>query len=141
MKESKRLYRQQSDGVLGGVCAGLARYTSVDAGLIRAVFVILTLVNGLGILLYMLLWAIIPDRSRSELGGETAIEANIEDMVGRIVLLAKSVRGNSLAGVLLVACGVVFLLNTLTGIGLAILVPLALIGIGIYLVVSARPHG
>lgn len=57
----KRLYRDQFDKKLGGVCGGLAQYCQFDASLIRLMFIILTLLTGGFLLLvYLLLWAILP---------------------------------------------------------------------------------
>ena len=55
-----RLYRSRVDRVVAGVCGGLARYTGIHPTIIRLFFVILALGQGVGILLYMLLWAILP---------------------------------------------------------------------------------
>jgi phage shock protein PspC (stress-responsive transcriptional regulator) len=44
----------------GGVCGGLADYSGVDAVLWRVGFVALTLLGGSGVLLYVLLWVLLP---------------------------------------------------------------------------------
>jgi phage shock protein PspC (stress-responsive transcriptional regulator) len=44
----------------GGVCGGLADYSGVDAVLWRVGFVALTLLGGSGVLLYLLLWVLLP---------------------------------------------------------------------------------
>jgi len=46
MEETKRLYRIPSEGMIGGVCAGLGEYLSADPTLIRLIFVILALAAG-----------------------------------------------------------------------------------------------
>lgn len=61
MSESvKRLYRSRSDRWLFGVCGGFGEYFDLDPILIRVLFVIFTLIFGSGILLYLLMWLIIP---------------------------------------------------------------------------------
>ncbi|MCD6303245.1 MAG: PspC domain-containing protein [Anaerolineae bacterium] len=55
-----RLYRSSDDKILGGVCGGLARYLGVSASLIRILFVLLALANGLGVLTYFALWVLMP---------------------------------------------------------------------------------
>jgi len=55
-----KLYRSRSDLVLSGVCGGLAQYLQIDAALVRIFFVLLALSNGLGVLVYMLLWIVLP---------------------------------------------------------------------------------
>jgi signal transduction histidine kinase len=46
--------------VVAGVCAGLAKQTGIDLTLIRIVFVALTFAGGLGLLLYVVMWALVP---------------------------------------------------------------------------------
>ena len=56
----KKLTRVEEGRMIAGVCAGLARYLGVDATVIRIVFVLLTLFAAGGILLYLILWLIMP---------------------------------------------------------------------------------
>ena len=58
-----RLYRDSSDKMLGGVCAGLANYMNVDPAIVRLLFAIITFGGfGLGVFLYILAWIILPVR-------------------------------------------------------------------------------
>ena len=43
-----------------GVCAGLANYLGVDATVVRLIFVLLALFAAGGVLLYLILWLIMP---------------------------------------------------------------------------------
>ncbi|HEV8249759.1 MAG TPA: PspC domain-containing protein [Gaiellaceae bacterium] len=45
------------EGVIAGVCAGIAQALAVDVTLVRLVFALLALAGGAGILLYLALWA------------------------------------------------------------------------------------
>jgi len=56
----RRLYRSRDEKMIGGVCGGLAAYFSVDPTLVRLIWVIVTLVGGAGVLLYIVLWVIMP---------------------------------------------------------------------------------
>ncbi len=58
-----RLYRSRKTRVLGGVCGGFAEYFNLDPVLVRIIFVIISLINGLGILLYIILWIVLPEES------------------------------------------------------------------------------
>jgi phage shock protein C len=58
--ETKRLYRSQAEKILGGVCAGLGKYFSMDPTVVRLIFVVLTVFGASGILLYLILWVFIP---------------------------------------------------------------------------------
>lgn len=55
-----RLYRIRSGKMIAGVCGGLGEYFDVDPALMRLVFVITTLVSGVGLPAYILLWVILP---------------------------------------------------------------------------------
>ncbi|MGY1885787.1 MULTISPECIES: PspC domain-containing protein [unclassified Blastococcus] len=54
------LRRSTTDRMAGGVCGGLAEYTGIDAVLWRVGFVGLTVAGGAGILVYLLLWVLMP---------------------------------------------------------------------------------
>ena len=62
-EEGRRLYRADNDKILGGVCAGLANYLRLDPAIVRIVFALMTLGWGSGVLLYIILWIILPTRS------------------------------------------------------------------------------
>jgi phage shock protein PspC (stress-responsive transcriptional regulator) len=66
-QESKRfkgrLYRDSSDKMIGGVCAGIANYLNVDPAIVRLLFAIITFGGfGMGFFIYILLWIILPSR-------------------------------------------------------------------------------
>jgi phage shock protein C len=54
------LHRSTTKKVFGGVAGGLAERFDVDANIVRVVFVVLALVYGLGIAIYLAMWALIP---------------------------------------------------------------------------------
>ena len=56
----RRLTRDTRHGVLAGVAAGFGRYLDVDPVLARLGFVLLAFVNGLGVLVYLAGWALMP---------------------------------------------------------------------------------
>ena len=69
------LLRSGTDTMLGGVCGGLADYTGIDTVLWRVGFVVLTLFGGSGVLVYALLWVLMPpaaDRRPNALDGLVA---------------------------------------------------------------------
>ena len=59
MEEKKRLTRWKNK-MIGGVCAGLAEYLDLDPTIVRIVWVLMVLFAGFGILLYVILWLIMP---------------------------------------------------------------------------------
>lgn len=63
MAMAKRLVRS-TDKVLGGVCGGIAEYLGLDVTLVRAGYLILSLLSVAfpGILVYIILWVIMPEK-------------------------------------------------------------------------------
>jgi phage shock protein PspC (stress-responsive transcriptional regulator) len=60
---AKRIVRPQTDRKIAGVCAGLARYFSVDVTVVRLLWVVLSIYPGaivLGVIAYAIAWFIIP---------------------------------------------------------------------------------
>ena len=57
----KRLYLSKADRKIAGVCGGLGEFLDVDAVIFRAVFIVLAFVGGFGILLYIVLWLVMPE--------------------------------------------------------------------------------
>lgn len=62
MNTSKRLYRSTQDRMFAGVAGGIAEYLEVDPTLVRLFFVALTLMGGPGIIIYIVLMLIVPER-------------------------------------------------------------------------------
>lgn len=60
--ESKKLYRIPEEGMLSGVCAGLAEYFNVDVTIIRLLWVLTLFVAGTGILAYLVCAIVIPKK-------------------------------------------------------------------------------
>ena len=56
----KRLTRMEEGRMIAGVCAGLGRYLGIDATVVRLIFVLLALFAAGGLLLYLILWLIMP---------------------------------------------------------------------------------
>jgi phage shock protein C len=61
MAEQRRLERQ--NGIIAGVCGGIAARFGVSPFIVRLIFLILLLPGGLpGLVPYLLLWILIPKR-------------------------------------------------------------------------------
>ncbi len=60
---NKSIYRTREDRIIGGVSGGLAQHLKSDTSLIRILFIVLTILNGLGVILYALLWIILPEEN------------------------------------------------------------------------------
>ena len=59
------LRRSNTDKMAGGVCGGLAEHTGIDSLVWRVGFVGLTLAGGAGVLVYLLLWVLMPPGTAS----------------------------------------------------------------------------
>ena len=58
---TKRLYRPREGRVVAGVCAGLAAHFGIDPTLVRLAFALTTVFGGVGVLLYLCAWIVIPE--------------------------------------------------------------------------------
>jgi len=63
ISKPRQLYRSEKNKLLAGVCGGLAEYFNQDPTIVRVIFVLLTLFGGPGIILYLVLWLILPMES------------------------------------------------------------------------------
>lgn len=54
--ESRKLFRDGDNVVIGGVCSGLAAYFDIDMVLVRILFVLSLFFGGLGFWIYIILW-------------------------------------------------------------------------------------
>ena len=70
--DTKRLTRSRTDRWIGGVCGGIGNYFSTDPTVIRVIFILAGLIMGGGLLIYLILWLIIPL--------EAEMDAAIEEM-------------------------------------------------------------
>lgn len=56
----RKLYRSDKGKLILGVCSGLAEFFNIDQVLVRLIFILLSFINGLGIIIYIVLWLILP---------------------------------------------------------------------------------
>lgn len=61
---NRRLLRRRKDRMLGGVCGGLADLLEIDPTIVRVIFVLLGMLGGHGVLLYLILWLIVPSEEQ-----------------------------------------------------------------------------
>lgn len=64
-----QLFRDPSRKTIAGVAAGLGAHLGIQTGWVRAAFVVFAFLDGLGVLLYALLWVMIPSRTPEEAAG------------------------------------------------------------------------
>jgi phage shock protein PspC (stress-responsive transcriptional regulator) len=56
----KRLMRIPSEGMMGGVCSGIAAYVDIDVVWVRMAFVVLTFVTGIWLLVWLSMLVVMP---------------------------------------------------------------------------------
>ena len=57
----KKLYRSRNNRMIGGVCGGLAQYLGIDPTVVRVIMALVTFVGGMSLLVYLLMWLLIPE--------------------------------------------------------------------------------
>lgn len=139
--EFRRLYRSEKDRVIAGVAGGLGEYFNIDPTIIRILFVLLAVFGGSGIIIYIVLWLVMPSASSPSNLTSESIKSNIENMKSTAQTLAQNIRGpknpeNSKFwwAVMIISVGFLFLLNNygiLAPIDLERLWPLILIFFGL----------
>jgi len=62
MEPVKKLFRSRRNRMIAGICGGLAEYFEVDPTLVRVGYVVLSILSVAfpGILVYLILWVLIP---------------------------------------------------------------------------------
>ena len=65
--ETKKLYRSRSDRILFGVCGGLGEFFGIDATVLRIIFALLAIFGGSGILIYLVMFLIVPEEPTTEI--------------------------------------------------------------------------
>jgi phage shock protein PspC (stress-responsive transcriptional regulator) len=80
-----RMYRDTDHRIIGGVCAGMGAYWDIDPLILRVIFVALTIAGGLGVLVYLILYIVLPDAKTTaqkiEMKGEPVNIHNIKESV------------------------------------------------------------
>lgn len=87
-----KLYRSEKDRVVGGVCGGLGEYLNLDPVFVRIAFVLVTLAGGMGLLIYIVLWIIIPVRSSVAVEPRQVMRESVAEMRERARELGDEVR-------------------------------------------------
>jgi phage shock protein C len=140
----RKLYRSGSDRVLGGVCGGLGQYFDVDPLLFRVGWVVLTLMGGVGVPAYIAAWIFLPEdpaaiaaRSQNPGGSAATAKAPDPERSRKLGLLAGAVLVCLGAGLLFDEFGWYYLrVPHFLRIDLDLIVPLILVGFGIYLIAN-----
>ncbi len=84
-KGRRRLYRDSSDRIVGGVCSGIANYLNVDPAIVRILFAIVSFGGfGLGFLIYILLWMVLPSKDIEGYSGKRLYRNPDDRVIGGV---------------------------------------------------------
>ncbi|USN45540.1 MAG: PspC domain-containing protein [Candidatus Woesearchaeota archaeon] len=132
-KKVENLYRSQEEKLIAGVCGGIADYFGIDPIIPRLIAVLLALLDGAGIVLYLIAWIVVP-KHPTQKGKNTAAE-NIAHKT-RQQLKKTGHKGKLLLGVVLVVVGALLLLqNAISWLTMKIILPIVLILLGLYFLI------
>ncbi|HEX2921702.1 MAG TPA: PspC domain-containing protein [Bacteroidales bacterium] len=80
-----RMYRDPDHRIIGGVCAGMGAYWRTEPWIFRVLFLALILAGGLGIIIYLILYIVLPEArttaQKIEMRGNPVNIHNIKDAV------------------------------------------------------------
>lgn len=98
---SRKLYRNTDDVIIAGVCSGIAAYFGWETFWVRLGFFGLVFLNGFGLLLYIVLWVIMPEAKSAaqklEMTGTPVTLENLSETVRERVEELRADKGGILA--------------------------------------------
>ena len=136
--QPRKVYRSTKDRVIAGVCGGLGKYFDVDPLILRILFVLLAAFGGSGILIYIILWIVIPEENEPARPGdlEQIFKKGANKMAEEIkdAEPERKRNGRLVGGLIFLLIGFIFLIqNVFPSLGLDFdkLWPVILIVIGV----------
>ena len=136
----KKIYRSETNRILAGVAGGLGEYFAIDPTLIRLIFALLMIFGGGGILVYIILWILIPSENNSEKNSEETIKDNTEEFKNRAKSFDNEFKGMSVEnhpknwfGFVVIILGILFLFDNLGFLQFHLFWPILLIAFGFFL--------
>lgn len=116
----KKLYRSKEDKIIAGVCGGIAEYFSIDPIWVRLTAIILLFLNGIGALLYIILWILVPENPKQKNNKKTMSELKINEIRESIKKNPnrenkKRRSGHTVIGGILIIVGILFLIKNVFG--------------------------
>ena len=151
METTERLYRSKTNKVIGGVAGGLADYFNIDVVLTRVVFVLLALFGGGGVLIYIVMWIIVPAQdtygNNTQKHGYTDGSTNkngvddIDESTSSEIVSNKNKKPSNtglIAGIILIFVGLIFLADRLMPwYNITDFWPLLLVVVGVLMITPA----
>lgn len=91
----KRLYRSETDKMVGGVCGGLAQYFNMDSTVVRLLFALLIVYGGAGLPLYIILWIVMPTESNVSGNSDEVMAQNTKEIKETAKKIVREVKTDS----------------------------------------------
>lgn len=83
--QTQRLLRVRTERMLAGVAGGLARYFGIDPIIVRLIFAGLGLVNGIGVIIYLVLWLLMPNEDAAPTDNNLNVAiGEMQDVIERL---------------------------------------------------------
>jgi phage shock protein C len=140
---NRRLYRSQTESILGGVAGGVAEYFDLDPALVRVAWALLALITGgVFLILYIVMWIVVPLGPEPTPGVEPGTTEGADPVSGWNAQPRRARRssgsGSWIFGLVLIGLGLYFLAREyLPDINFNRLWPLGLVLLGVILLFGA----
>ena len=158
--EYQKLFRSRTNKVFAGVAGGLGEFFGFKPVIVRILFFVLAIMGGGGVLIYILLWIIVPYKefdfpsgfsSSSSSGsgsgygnGSSSTDSGAKSEPEHVEAVTineqkdwhyhySSSKGSVIGALILITLGILFLADSFTNIEFSKLWPVLLVIIGIYL--------
>lgn len=145
MEMRERLYRSRTNRIFGGVAAGLGDYLNIDPIIVRVLFVGSIFLSGIGILLYIILWIVVPEENvfasfntNANQSGQQTDDLKTDDIFSQEYYRKKSNNGSLVIGIILIIIGLFLLgVEIFSFLNFSDLFAILAVGVGIGLIYNA----
>jgi phage shock protein PspC (stress-responsive transcriptional regulator) len=132
---TKKLFRDPERKVISGVSGGVASFLGIDIIAVRVLFIVFTMAGGIGLLIYIVLWAILPEAKsltdKMQMQGEAVTLSNIESNIKKNQNLTGSDEETTFTKILLFPFRLIGMLITVLGKVLMPVIEVLRVAIGI----------
>jgi phage shock protein C len=90
--ETRRILRSRNERMIAGVAGGLAAYFNIDPLIVRLGFALLAMMNGVGLMLYAILWLLLPNEDSAAADSRSQVRENVDEMRATAENAAQRVR-------------------------------------------------
>lgn len=148
----RKLERNSHNQMIAGVASGLADYLLIDVTLVRVMFILLAVFGFSGVIIYIILWVVVPEKPFFRNGSNFDADYKVNDETSGMYTQQpetilpetkpKSDTGRVVAGLVLIIVGAWFLLAEFNIIphwfSLFKLWPLIIIALGMVIILKSR---